>query len=81
MSLSLYPGFRYCRIPPDHTRSEVIRKDIARKEKTAHGNFMESSLQSPNAVGRDLSFAQMGKRSGAIKSEARTMNDMLETRT
>lgn len=42
---------------------------------------MESSLQSPIAVGRDLSFAQMGKRSGAVKSVAKAMSDELETRT
>lgn len=42
---------------------------------------MESSLQSPNAAGRDLSFAQIGKRSGVMKSEARTMSDELEPRT
>lgn len=42
---------------------------------------MESSLQNPNAVGRGLSFAQMGKGSGAMKPEARTMSDELEPRT
>lgn len=91
---SITVGLKQRRIPPDlsvnhwftwshqkwnHHLEQHWLCDIARKERWLTRDFTDSSLQSPNEVGRDLT--QVGERSGEMKWEARTSSDGSEPRT